>query len=312
MPRRCKIGPIGFELPTIRKRKGKETEMKKITAILLALVMILSLAACGTAASTTETTEATEAPAEAEAAAAAEEETAQGGTLVFATSADYAPFEFIVLDENNEQKYVGIDVSVAQAIADDMGMELQVVNMDFDSLMANLQKGDADIVLAAIEVTEERLEAADFSDPYYTDLPAMILVKADKAEEYTSVESFSGKSVGAQTGTTKVDIVNETLTGANLVALTSVNDLVNQLVYDKVDAIVVDGAVAMQYAQANSDLVVADVSLGEAAPFCVAVQKGDPKGLLTSINATIAKLLADGSIDTFAAEADALSDQAIA
>ena len=287
--------------------------MKKITAILLALVMILSLAACGTAASTTEATEtteteATEAPAEAEAA----EETAQGGTLVFATSADYAPFEFIVLDENNEQKYVGIDVSVAQAIADDMGMELQVVNMDFDSLMANLQKGDADIVLAAIEVTEERLEAADFSDPYYTDLPAMILVKADKAEEYTSVESFSGKSVGAQTGTTKVDIVNETLTGANLVALTSVNDLVNQLVYDKVDAIVVDGAVAMQYAQANSDLVVADVSLGEAAPFCVAVQKGDPKGLLTSINATIAKLLADGSIDTFAAEADALSDQAIA
>lgn len=287
--------------------------MKKITAILLALVMILSLAACGTAASTTEATETTEtevteAPAEAEAA----EETAQGGTLVFATSADYAPFEFIVLDENNEQKYVGIDVSVAQAIADDMGMELQVVNMDFDSLMANLQKGDADIVLAAIEVTEERLEAADFSDPYYTDLPAMILVKADKAEEYTSVESFSGKSVGAQTGTTKVDIVNETLTGANLVALTSVNDLVNQLVYDKVDAIVVDGAVAMQYAQANSDLVVADVSLGEAAPFCVAVQKGDPKGLLTSINATIAKLLADGSIDTFAAEADALSDQAIA
>ena len=196
--------------------------MKKITAILLALVMILSLAACGTAASTTEATEtteteATEAPAEAEAV----EETAQGGTLVFATSADYAPFEFIVLDENNEQKYVGIDVSVAQAIADDMGMELQVVNMDFDSLMANLQKGDADIVLAAIEVTEERLEAADFSDPYYTDLPAMILVKADKAEEYTSVESFSGKSVGAQTGTTKVDIVNETLTGANLVALTS-------------------------------------------------------------------------------------------
>ena len=209
MPRRCKIGPIGFELPTIRKRKGKETEMKKITAILLALVMILSLAACGTAASTTEATEteATEAPAETEAAAEAEaaEETAQGGTLVFATSADYAPFEFIVLDENNEQKYVGIDVSVAQAIADDMGMELQVVNMDFDSLMANLQKGDADIVLAAIEVTEERLEAADFSDPYYTDLPAMILVKADKAEEYTSVESFSGKSVGAQTGTTKVD-----------------------------------------------------------------------------------------------------------
>ena len=247
--------------------------MKKVTAIVLALLMVLSLAACGSAAS-------------------------ESKTLVMATSADYPPYEFIVLNDKNEQQYVGIDVSVS-------------VNMDFDSLMAGLQKGDADIVLAAIEVTEERLEAADFSDPYYTDLPPMILVKADKAGEYTSIESFSGKSVGAQTGTTKADLVTSDMPGANLVGLTSVNDLVNQLVYDKVDAIVVDGAVAQQYAKSNSDLVVADVSLGEAFPYCVAVQKGDPKGLLPSINATIAKLIADGKIEQYIADAEALSDQAI-
>lgn len=261
--------------------------MKKIVAILLALVMVLSLAACGAAA-----------PAESK-------------TLIMATSADYPPYEFIVLNDKNEQEYVGIDVSVSEAIAADMGKELQVTNMDFDSLMAALQKGDADMVLAAIEVTEERLEAADFSDPYYTDLPAMVLVKADKAGEYTSLESFSGKSVGAQTGTTKADIVTNDMPGANLVALTNVNDLVNQLVYDKVDAIVLDGAVATQYAKSNSDLVVADVSLGEALPYCVAVQKGDPKGLLTSINATIAKLVSEGKIEQFIADAEALSDQAI-
>lgn len=183
--------------------------MKKATAIVLALLMVLSLAACGSAAS-------------------------ESKTLVMATSADYPPYEFIVLNDKNEQQYVGIDVSVSEAIAADMGKELQIVNMDFDSLMAGLQKGDADIVLAAIEVTEERLEAADFSDPYYTDLPPMILVKADKAGEYTSIESFSGKSVGAQTGTTKADLVTSDMPGANLVGLTSVNDLVNQLVYDKV------------------------------------------------------------------------------
>ena len=257
--------------------------MKKVTAIVLALLMVLSLAACGS----------------------------ESKTLVMATSADYPPYEFIVLNDKNEQQYVGIDVSVSEAIAADMGKELQVVNMDFDSLMAALQKGDADIVLAAIEVTEERLEAADFSDPYYTDLPPMILVKADKASEYTSIESFSGKSVGAQTGTTKADLVTSDMPGANLVGLTSVNDLVNQLVYDKVDAIVVDGAVAQQYAKSNSDLVVADVSLGEAFPYCVAVQKGDPKGLLPSINATIAKLIADGKIEQYIADAEALSDQAI-
>ena len=136
--------------------------MKKVTAIVLALLMVLSLAACGSAAS-------------------------ESKTLVMATSADYPPYEFIVLNDKNEQQYVGIDVSVSEAIAADMGKELQIVNMDFDSLMAGLQKGDADIVLAAIEVTEERLEAADFSDPYYTDLPPMILVKADKAGEYTSM-----------------------------------------------------------------------------------------------------------------------------
>ena len=253
--------------------------MKKVTAIVLALLMVLSLAACGSAAS-------------------------ESKTLVMATSADYPPYEFIVLNDKNEQQYVGIDVSVSEAIAADMGKELQVVNMDFDSLMAGLQKGDADIVLAAIEVTEERLEAADFSDPYYTDLPPMILVKADKAGEYTSIESFSGKSVGAQTGTTKADLVTSDMPGANLVGLTSVNDLVNQLVYDKVDAIVVDGAVAQQYAKSNSDL-------GEAFPYCVAVQKGDPKGLLPSINATIAKLIADGKIEQYIADAEALSDQAI-
>ena len=260
--------------------------MKKITAMLLSLLMVLSLAACGSAST-------------------------ESKTLVMATSADYPPYEFIVLNDKNEQQYVGIDISVSEAIAADMGKELQVVNMDFDSLMAGLQKGDADMVLAAIEVTDERLEAADFSDPYYTDLPPMILVKADKAGEYTSLESFSGKSVGAQTGTTKATLVTDEMPGANLVALTSVNDLVNQLVYDKVDAIVLDGAVAEQYAQTNSDLVVSEVSLGEAYPYCVAVQKGDPKGLLPSINETIAKLLADGKIEQFIADADALSDQAV-
>ncbi len=264
----------------------KEKKMKKIVPILLALVMVLSLAACGSTSS-------------------------ESKSLVMATSADYPPYEFIILNDKNEQQYVGIDISVSEKIAADMGKELQVVNMDFDSLMAGLQKGDADMVLAAIEVTEERLEAADFSDPYYTDLPAMVLVKADKASEYTGIESFSGKSVGAQTGTTKADIVTNDMPGANLVALTSVNDLVNQLVYDKVDAIVVDGAVAQQYAKSNSDLAVAEVSLGEAYPYCVAVQKGDPKGLLPSINATIAKLVADGTIEQYIADAEALSDQAI-
>lgn len=261
--------------------------MKKFLIILLAALLCLCAVACSGPAA------------------------ANNNKIILGTSADYPPFEFIILDDSGKQQYVGIDISLAQAIAEDMNKELSVMNMDFDSLMAALQKGDVDIVIAAIEETAERLEAADFSVPYYTDYPPMILVKASKAAEYTSVESFNGKAVGAQTGTTKADMVSSDLPGANLVALTSVNDLVNQLVYDKVDAILLDGAVALQYAESNGDLVVADVSLGDAYPYCVAVQKGDPKGLLNQINATIAELLEANQIQAFSEAADELSDQAI-
>ena len=237
--------------------------------------------------------------------------TSTASALTLGTSADYPPFEFIVLNASGEREYAGIDIAVAEAIATDAGKTLNVMNMDFDSLIASLQKGDIDFVIAAMEETPDRLEGADFSDPYYTDYPAMILVKADKAAEFTSLESFAGKSVGAQTGTTKADIVTEQMPGAQLVGLTSVNELVNQLTYDKVDAIILDGAVALQYAQSSADIVVSSVELGEALPYRVAVQKGDPKGLLPGINATIKKLLDADQISAFAETADALADQAI-
>ena len=102
------------------------------------------------------------------------------------------------------------------------------------------------------------------------------------------------------------------MTGANPVLLTTVGDLVNQLVYDKVDAVVLDGAVAVKYAQTNSDLAVVEgVELGSVGLPCVWAAEGDPKGLLPSINATIDRLLAEGAIDTFMEEADALSSEAI-
>ena len=274
--------------------------MKKFLALMLAMLMALSLVACGGGNN------------------AADDNNANNGDdaamtkLVLGTSADYAPFEFMYPDESGEMVYGGIDVSVAQYIADEMGVELQVENMGFDYLLTSLDKGDFDIVLAAMEATPDRLENADFSDPYYTDVPPAILVKADKADQYKAQADFNGKSIGAQTATTKLDMVNE-MEGVNPVALQSVLDLVNELVYDKVDAILVDGGVAKQYAEANPDLVIADASaeLGEPAPYCVAVQKGDPKGLLPAINAAIAKMNEANMLETFIADADSLADVAV-
>ena len=293
--------------------------MKKLLALLLAALMVLSMVACASTSDSTtttdtsadsQTTESTDTTNDASAETNSSDTTdAPAETLIFGTSADYAPFEFMYPDDNGDMVYGGIDVSVAQYIADYTGKTLQTENMAFDYLLASLQKGDFDIVIAAMEATDERKEAADFSDPYYTDYPPMILVKKENADSYKTLADFEGKAVGAQTGTTKADIVTNDMPGANLVALQLVTDLVNQLMYDKVDAVVVDGSVANQYVAENDDFVIADASseLGAAEPYCVAVQKGDPKGLLPGINEAIAKMTAENKIEEFISLADSLS-----
>ena len=267
--------------------------MKKIIAMLLAAIMMLSLAACGE--KTPET------PDDAK------------DVLVMGTSADYAPYEFMYPDANGNMVYGGIDISVAQAIADSMGKELEIQNMNFDFLLNNLQSGKCDVVLAAIEVTPDRLDQADFSDPYYTDLPKMIVVPADQASAYKTLNDFGGKLVGAQTATTNVEIVNDQMPGAQLNSQTAVTDMFNMLASGKLDAVVVDGAIAMQYVENNKTLAIADASgeLGEALPYCVAVAKGDPKGLLDGINAAIADMVANNKLEQFIADADELADVAV-
>lgn len=123
--------------------------------------------------------------------------------LVMGTSPDYPPYEFFADAAMTE--YAGIDVEVAKYIAESMGMTLQIESMNFDNLVTSLSNGDFDVVLAACEYTEERAKACDFSDPYYTDLPPVILVKAANADKYKTVDDINQASViiGAQKNTTK-------------------------------------------------------------------------------------------------------------
>lgn len=228
--------------------------------------------------------------------------------LVFGTSADYAPFEFMYPDENGDMVYGGIDVEVAQYIADYMGVELQTENMAFSNLLTALNKGQFDIVLADIEATDERKEAADFSDPYLTEPAPHFLVKKENADQFKTYADFEGKTIGAQTGTTKIKMVNE-IPNVNAVSLQSVLDLIKEVSYGKVDAILVDGSVAQQYQATNDDLVALTFDeLGSSAQVCVAVAKGDPKGLLPKINEAIAKLTDENKIDEFKANVEALAD----
>ncbi len=284
--------------------------MKKILSLALGCMMSLSLlTACtggeevGPSPSANQDAEQNEAPKK----------------LVFGTSADYPPYEFHIL-ENGEDKIVGFDVALAHKIAEDMGAELEIVDMSFDNLLTMMAQGKCDFVIADMESTPDREKAADSSDPYYEDLPPMVLVKKANLDQYKTIEDFSGKKVGAQTGTNKALIVTgedeETapihMTGTTPVLLANAGDLINQLVYDKCDAVVLDGAVAMKYVESNPDLaVVEDVELGSVGLPCVWVAEGDPKALLDSINQTIADLKANDTFKTYMEEADALSSQAM-
>ena len=265
----------------------------KLMAVALVVTMMCGLVACGS-----------------------NEETKEEGTkkldkIVLGTSADYPPFEFIILDKDKKQQYVGIDISMAQQIAKDMDTKLEITNMNFDNLIAALQKGEVDMVIAAVEKDGKREKVVDMSDPYYTDLPPMVLIKADKKDTYKDAKSLAGKTIAAQTGTTKADIVNKDFKKSKLLALTSVNDIVNSLAYDKCDAAILDGAVAQQYAQENDDMVIADIELGKAAPYRVAVQKGDPKGILKDINKSIKNAIDNKLVDQWIEDANAKSDEAV-
>lgn len=277
--------------------------MKKYLALTLAIVMALSLAACG------------KKPAQSASSTAGSSSAQQQETITLGTSADYPPFEFHVLVDGVDT-IVGIDVFLAQEIAADMGKTLDIRDMDFDNLLMLMDKGDCDFVIAAMELDAEgtRLAAADCSDPYFTDVPPAIITLAKNVSLYTSMDDFNGKTVGAQTATTKEDIVVNDMPGANPLLQSKVTDLVSQLMFEKCDALVLDGAVAQKYVESNPDLAIVEaISLGDAAePYRVWVKKGDPKNLLPAINATIEKAISQGLITSFIEQADELSSQAMA
>lgn len=284
---------------------------KKFLALTLALALGLGLTACSSGAGSSTSGSGSNTDASSQGDASGSNTTVT--KLVLGTSADYPPFEFHVL-QDGEDEIVGIDVSLGRQIAEDMGAEFEVTHMDFNNLFTLLNQGQCDMVIAAAEIDAEgtRAAAADYSDGYYFDQPPQIVVKAGTEDQYKSLEDFSGKIVGAQTATTKETIVKENMPGAELASMSSVIDLVNNLVYDKCDALVLDGAVADQYLASNPDLAAVDIDMTEFVnPYRVWVPKGDPNNLLPSINETIARVLEDGTMDRFIAEADELSSQAL-
>lgn len=244
---------------------------KKFAALLLALMMILSLAACGSKSDDSAQGSSDGDASSDDTAKSKIEQIKEVGVLVMGTSADYPPNEFHT-EVDGKDTIVGFDVAIAQYIADDLGVELKVVDMSFDNLCINLAKGDFDIVIAGMASTEERLKSVDFSDPYFKQQQA-ILIRAEDDALYNKSEDLSGHKVGVQNGTIQVPIANELAGEENVVGLVKAQDLIMELKSGKLDVVYIDYTAALAFAAANDDLTVKDVGIeSDSEGQCIGVR----------------------------------------
>jgi polar amino acid transport system substrate-binding protein len=228
------------------------------------------------------------------------------GKIILGTAADYPPYEFHK-EINGKDQIVGFDIEIAKEIANDLGVELEIKDMKFDGLLAALQMGNIDFIVAGMTATEERMKSADFSRPYY-EAEQCLLVRKGKGKEYKSLDDLSGMKVGVQKSTVQEEVASEKIKNADIKALSKITDLVLELKNNKVDGIVLVRPVAEAYAKANDDLEVADVSLGREKGVAIAIRKGN-KDLLDAINNTIDRLLQEKKIDKFINDATRLAEE---
>ncbi len=224
-------------------------KFKKIASVLLCIVLVLSMAACGST-----TTEKKEEPApekkEETAASGKIEEIKSKGKLVMGTASGYPPFEFVSVENNGA--VIGIDVSLAQAVADKLGVELVVQDMPFGELVMNLSTGGCDIVIAGMPETPERAEVVDFSMVYVND-EQTIIVRAEDADKYKSLADFEGKVVDVEMGASSETVAKDEMPGAKVNSLSLIADCFLELSQGKCDAVVTGMVVGKQYVVNNDD-----------------------------------------------------------
>lgn len=264
--------------------------MKKLFAVVLAVMMVLSLAACGGAAQgeATQAPAATAAPAAETTAAqaAAEVKTLEAGKLIMSTNASFPPYEMIADDGSFE----GIDVEVADAIAKELGLELVVDDMDFDAALLAVQQGKSDIVMAGVTVTEDRKLVMDFSDTYATGVQVVIV----KEGSDVTLDNLGEKMIGTQRGTTGYIYTSDDYGEDHVTAYDNGASAVQALQNGQVDCVVIDSAPAHAYVEANPGLTILDTEY-VTEDYAIGLNK-DNAPLLEAINGALKTLTENGTI----------------
>ena len=278
---------------------------KKVLAITMAALMAASLTACGggaketTAAATTaeekaEDTTAAESKDETSAEAAETEaaKEAAGGKLVMATNAEFPPYEY-----HDGDAIVGIDAEIAKAIADELGMELEIEDIAFDSIIPEIVSGKADMGLAGMTVTEDRMQSVDFSDTY-AKASQKIIVTEDS--EIASPDDLKGVIVGVQLGTTGDIYVSDLADGTTVERYNKGFEAVQALSQGKIDAVVIDGEPAKTFVAETEGLKILEESFTDEE-YAIAVKKGNTE-LLEKINGALKTLKDNGTLDEIVAK----------
>lgn len=272
--------------------------MKKLIALLLAGVMCFSMAACGSGAAdeaassdaetaveeTTEETEATEDTAAAE--TAGEITTVTEGVLTMGTNAAFPPYEYYEGEE-----IVGIDAEIAQALAEKLGLTLEIVDMDFNSIITAVQSGKIDVGIAGMTVEPDRLENVDFTDSYATGVQVVIV---PEDSEIASVDDLEGKLIGVQEGTTGHTYCMDDYGDENVIPYTNGATAVQALLDGKVDCVVIDQQPALSFVEANEGLKILETEY-TVEDYAIAVSKENP-ALCEALNTALNELIDDGTV----------------
>ena len=265
----------------------KKISRRSFMAAAAVSVAALAMTACGGSASSAASSVASSAASsETASSAAAELTTVEAGKLTMATNAAFHPYEMTT----DAGEFEGIDVDTAKAIAEKLGLELQIDDMDFDAALLSVQQGKADIVMAGVTVTDERKAVMDFSDSYATGIQSIIV---PNDSDIASPDDLAGKKIGTQRGTTGYIYCSDDFGDENVVAYDDGLTAVQALNNGQVDAVVIDNAPAQEFVAANPGLKVLDTSYAEE-DYAIGVAKGS--ALEDAVNKALEELKADGTL----------------
>lgn len=230
------------------------------------------------------------------------EQVKENGELVIGTSADFPPFEFYA-GEGDEQEIVGMDILIAEKIADDLGVELVIQDMGFDSLLPALESNKIDMIVAGMTPTEERRKSVNFSDIYFQTFQNIMVRSGDK-DIYDSIEALAGQTIGVQSGTLQEELAQQ-IPNAKITKLENINDLILSLETNRIEAIVMQGPNAVAHAENNDELYTyeGDFELDEQDQgSAIAIRYGEDS-LVEAVNESLAEISENNLTEDYLATA---------